>query len=499
MFGLSMADTWLTVTENLVRDMNGNAVVEIMNGDALRATEFIPDTTRPRLLFYHFDFIEETISLVFNEPMNISLINYTLITVQDGLNADDNYTLTGGTAESYEHATVILLSFNEPDITYFKLHPSLATSENDTYLSFHMNAFFDTATIPNPVHAHIDGINATNVANFTYYEPPEFMSLRPTAGRSTGGTLLTITGANFGTLSNETTARMIDVYIGGILALNTTVTMENTTIQVLSPVPPPELIGVPLNLTVVIDNSTLRLTIPGAYIYLNPPNITTVFPAVGTLQGNTLIVLNGENFGPPSSVGPEVIVNIGNGTCTNVGVLNTTYLSCHSPSLSPGEHNITVTVDGISSILLPAAFRSLLIPVFSSIFPDSAYTHMPIQVNITGENFGPVTSEGISRPLVVYVDSLFNTTECTDPFVLIEDNLLTCTMQPNLGPSNVSVLVDGVASTPLDNDSALFFHYDDAGNFSFEFSEFFISETEMFCQCECSFVTTIHLLLVQLM
>ena len=480
MFGLSAADTWLTLTEDLVQDMNGNPIIAVPNGNAVTAAGFIPDTTRPRLLLYHFNFIEETIILIFDEPMNTLLINYTQITVQDGLNADDQYTLTGGSALSYDDATVILLSFSEPDIAYFKLHPSLATSENDTYLSFPMNAFFDTATVPNPVHAHIDGVNATNVANFTYYEPPEFMSLRPTAGRATGGTLLTITGANFGALSNETTARMIDVYIGGILAMNAAVTMENTTIQVLSPVPSsPEMIGVPLDLTVTVDNSTLSLTIPGAFTYLPPPNITTVFPAVGTLLGNTLVTLSGNYFGPPSAVGPEVSVHIGNGTCTNVSVVNTTFLSCLSPWLPPGEHSVTVTVDGVS-FRLPAAFRSLEPPVFVSISPTSAYRHTPTQVNITGDNFGPPTAAGVARPLTVYLDSLFNVTECTNPVVLLEDTLLTCTMQPNLGPGNTSVLVDGVVSTPQYNDSASFFHYDDAGNFSFELSEFSVSETEMF-------------------
>ena len=478
MFGLRETDTWLTLTENLVQDMNGNPVIAVMNGNATRASDFIPDTTRPELLLHHFDFIQETISLVFTEPMNISLINYTLITVQDGLNADDQYTLTGGTAQSYNYGTVILLSFNERDIAYFKLHPSLATSENDTYLAFESNAFFDTATVPNSIQPHIDGINASNVVNFTYYEVPEFMALRPTAGRQSGGTLLTITGANFGLLSNETGARMIDVYIGTVMALNVTVTLMNTTIQAISPpLPSPHLLGVPLNLTVTIDSSTLSITIPNAYTYLPPPYITTVFPAAATLNGGTLVILTGDNFGPPSAIGPEVSVYIGNETCTNVTVVNTTYLSCHSPPLPPGYYNVTVVVDSIS-FTLSDVYRSLELPVLHSLSPTSAYRHLPTEVNITGENFGPTTASGKARPLTVLVESYFNISRCSDPVVLVEDTLLSCIMQPNLGPSNVTVLVDDTSSTPLYNSSDLFFHYDDAGNFSFEFSEFSVSEAE---------------------
>ena len=480
MFGLSIADTWLALTEDLVEDMNGNPVIPVLNGNAAQAAGFIPDTTRPQLLLYHFDFIHETMSLTFTEPMNISLVNYTLITVQDGLNADDQYTLSGGTAQSYNDGTVILISFNEADIDYFKLHPSLATSENDTYLVFDSHAFFDTATIPNPVQPHVDGINATNVVNFTYYELPEFMSLQPSAGSASGGTLLTITGTNFGSLSNETDARMIDVYIGGVLAINVTVTVTDTTVQALSPaLSSPELLGVPLNLTVTIDSSTLSLTIPSAFTYLSPPTLISVFPAAITVQGGTLIIIMGDNFGPPSPIGPEVYVHIGDGVCTNVSVVNTTFLSCLSPSLPPGQHNVTVTVDG-ASVTLPSPLLSLEPPLLQSVSPTSAYRYMPVQVNITGENFGPTTASGMTRPLLVILESAFNITKCTDPVVLIEDTLLTCIMQPNLGPSNVTVLVDGVSSTPIYNDSALFFHFDNAANFSFEFSEFFISETELF-------------------
>ena len=479
MFGLSRADTWLTLTEDLVEDMSGNPVVAVRNGDALQARQFIPDTTRPKLLEHHFDFIEETILLIFDEPINISLINYTLITVQDGPSADDQYTLTGGTAVSFDLGTGILLSFSEPDIAYFKLHPSLATSENDTYLSFDSNTFFDTATVPNPVQPHIDGVNATNVGNFTYYEAPDFMTLRPTAGRQSGGTLFTVTGANFGALSNETDSIDIEVFIGDMPATDVTVTVEGTTLQAFTPpLMSLDLLGVPLNLTIVIDSSTLTITIPDAYTYLGAPTITTVFPSAGTLQGGTLVLLTGDNFGPPSALGPEVTVSIGGHSCTNVSVVNTTLLSCRSPSLSPGQYNVTVSVDSVP-YTLRNVFRSLDLPVLHSVSPTSAYRHTPTQVNITGENFGPVTDAQTTQPLLIILESKFNITECVDPVILVKDTLVTCTMEPNLGPSNLTVLVDGVGSTPENNDSALFFHYDDAGNFSFEYSQFFVSETEM--------------------
>ena len=61
--------------------------------------------------------------------------------------------------------------------------------------------------------------------------------------------------------------------------------------------------------------------------------------------------------------------------------------------------------------------------------------------------------------------------------MVIEETLLSCTAQPNLGPSNITVTVGGVDSLPS---RVNFIHYDDAGNFSFELEEFFVSELEYF-------------------
>ena len=71
--------------------------------------------------------------------------------------------------------------------------------------------------------------------------------------------------------------------------------------------------------------------------------------------------------------------------------------------------------------------------------------------------------------------SRFNTTECSDPVVLMEDTLITCLAQPNLGPSQIIVTVDGIDSLPS---NATFIHYDNAGTFEFEQALFMVSETE---------------------
>ena len=419
-------------------------------------------------------------TLHFNEPINISMINYTAITIQDALQADDFYTLTGGTATSYNNSLTIVIAFDEQDIDFFKMHPSLTTSVDDTHLTITSDAFYDLATVPNPVMPLINGVNATQVSSFSYYSAPVFTSVAPTAGRSIGGTVLTVSGGNFGSLAGEVGARQVDVLIDFVLAINTTVVESNTTLSAITP-PARSLgaIGIPLTLTITVDNSALMLNISEAFTYIPPPEITSLFPRAGTQFGGTLLTIYGNNFGPStaSGQGPEVTVSIDAATCSNVTVISSTVLTCITPELDPVTHNVTVTVDQVPAMTLDA-FRTLERATLVSITPESTYRDLPTSVNIVGDGFGPTTSSQNAHPVQVFLVSEFNTTECSNPIVLVEDTLITCIVEPNLGPSTVVVIVDGIESQPSPN--VTFFHYDNAGNFSFEVEEFFVSERDLF-------------------
>ena len=473
MFGLGVVDTWAVITDQLVVDMNANSIVSIPDGGALQAANYTPDTTPPMLLTYHFDFIVEEMTLHFSEPVNVSMINYTSITVQDGLDADDFYTLTGGTARASDFSLTIVISFDERDIDYFKMHPSLTTSVNDTYLTFTSDAFYDLATVPNPI---IPIINGTQVATFTYYESPVFMSVRPIAGRAAGGTMLTITGGYFGDLEGYDEARQVDVFVDFVPAINTTVVEFNTTISTFTPaIGNPSNIGLPLTLTITIDNSALMLNISEAFTYLDPPVISSIFPSTATQFGGTLLSLTGLNFGP-SEFGPDVVVLIGAAECENVTVINNTLLTCLTPSLDPGLYNLTIAVDEVPFTVIDG-YRSIAPATVVSITPGSTFRDEPTYVNITGMNFGPTSLSQTAYPLEVFFASEFEVSNCTDPIVLVENTLLTCLAQPNLGPSSILVVFDGVDSQPSD---VVFYHFDNAGNFSFERAEFTISETALF-------------------
>ena len=476
MFGLGVADTWISITYSLVRDMNRNFVVALPDGDAQQATDFTTDTTSPELVEYHLDFINERMTLHFNEPINETTIGYTSITLQDGATADHNYTLTGGMAVSLNDALTIVISFDPQDISRLKMHPSLTTSRNDSFITFSSVAFYDTATIPNPVVPLVDAVNASQVSTFVYYPSPRFTSIRPTAGRASGGTLLTVNGTNFGPRAGEVGHRQVDILIDFKLGSNTTVVDANVSVQTISP--PANIVGVPVTVTITVDNSALMLNTSQAFTYLAPPVITRIYPTAGTQSGGTLLTVYGVNFGPSTAYGegPEVTVAIGGRTCSNVTVLSNYTLTCITPALDPVSHNITVTVDEVPTTE-DDFFTSLTPPTVTSITPTSTYKDTPILVTITGTQFGPNTTSNDSQPLTVYLTSQFRVTQCINVTVTVADSTLTCTVEPNLGPSNITVVLDGITSVPS---PVTFFHYDDAGNFSFERADFFVSERAMF-------------------
>ena len=449
--------------KTFIRDMNDNPLVAIRNGNALRAADFTPDTTSPFLLSYHFDFIIEEATLHFNEPINISTISYDQISLQDGLHSNDSYTLTAGRTMAYDDSLTLVIQFDDVDIDNLKLHASLTTSVEDTHLTFSKYAFFDTATVPNPVVPLIDGVNATQVTTFVYYPAPIFESVRPTAGRASGGTVIIVQGENFGPVSGEPGERPVDVLLNNVLAINTTVIISNYTLSAITPEADDTVVDTYTQLTVTIDNSALMVNVSNAFRYLPVPFFTRIFPTAGRMIGDTLVTIYGRNFGPSteSGEGPVVTVDIGNMTCSNVTIYNDTTLSCRTPELPVGSHDVLVTVDEVS-VVQTDGFRSLLPPIVESVAPVSTFKDDHTYITINGSQFGPTTASGNGKPLRVFLTTEFNISECYNPIVTVHDTEIQCLAEPNLGPANITVIVDEISS--LDSD-VIFFYHDDAGEF----------------------------------
>ncbi|KAL5488649.1 hypothetical protein EMCRGX_G017625 [Ephydatia muelleri] len=467
-------DTWLNLSNYLVQDMNSNQVV----ADIHQADYFIPDRTSPFLLSFSVNLIVDQMTLSFNEPINATTVNFNAITLQDDVTAQNNYTLTGGNITKYNDSLVLILSFNAQDTVILKMQAKLVKSVQNTFLSFTSDAFYDTATVPNPVVPLVNMVNATMATHFTYYPAPGFVSVKPTAGRASGGTLVVVRGSNFGALWGQPGARPVDLRLDFVTALNTTVISPDTVLVAVTPSPNISKLGTPVTLTIVIDHSAVMLNVTRAYTYLLPPIIHRVFPTAATAYGGTTITLYGQNFGPSTSTGdgPDVNVFIGNDTCESVTVVDANTITCVLPSLEVQWYNVTVTVDTVPYTAINA-IRTIDPPTVGAVSPNSAFRYTPTAINVSGTNFGPTTASGDGNPLVVELSTQFGKSLCTNVTVLVEDVLLTCIAQPNLSPANITVYVDGVES---DDSNVTFLYYDNAGSVSFKADVFFVSETQMY-------------------
>ena len=476
-FAITSSTTWLVWDHFLISDMNDNSVVPRYDGGALMAGIFLPDITPPFLVQFNLNFITEEFTFEFNEPIASSLVQIGQITLQDGLTAEDSYTFASGTWVSYNESKVVVVVVGPVDWSYVKRHNSLATSIQDTFITFTPLAFFDKADVPNTILPLVDTANATQVSSFVYYPAPVFTSVRPTAGRAIGGTRLTIVGDNFGPLAGYPGERELEVHLAGRLALNTIISQNNTEAMAYTPAAAAYTVGTPVTLRLTIDQSALLVNVPAAFTYLSPPVFTRIFPIVGTRYGKTLVTVYGENFGPSTASleGPTVSVTFSGRDCSNLTVRDNYTLTCVTPSLGPYSHDINITVDGVTTTAL-SLFRSVSPPVVLSVTPKTTYRDYYTQVNITGRNFGPTTvSQTAPAPVVVFHQSEDNSTlSCSNVTVLVNDTLLTCLVPPGLGFSTVSVSVDGSIS-PI-NLNVTFLHYDDPGNFSFASEQFFVGE-----------------------
>ena len=439
---------------------------------------FTADTTRPTFVEYHLDLIRREITFVFDEPIDSTDIDYKAITLQDMRSSEDMYDLTGGTPVVHQDSTVIVVQLNDGDSQHLRRNPSLTTSVNDTFVTFTRDAFHDTAVPPNPIEPLVDMYNATRVRSFVYYPPPLFTSIRPTAGRASGGTFVTVQGGNFGPTSDDPLARRVDLLLDFNSAMDVEVTVSNVTLTALTPPADNMSFDSNVTLTLIIDDSALMLNVTDAYRYLPPPVFSSVFPTTASQFGGTLVTISGQYFGPSTSSGegPVVEVAIGNSSCSNVTVLSDAVLTCRSPTLDPNTTDIAITVDEVTTTV-GGVFTTVEPPVVLDVTPDSTHTTTPsTTVTITGVNFGPLTSYNDSVPPQVYFATDLKVTQCVNVRVVAPDSVIVCEVGSNLGPANVTVVYDGVSSDVFQE----FIFYDDAGYFSFQSAEFFVSEVAMF-------------------
>ena len=142
--GTSRSDSFLSVGESAVVDVDGNWMVPIPSTNAFQAAFFIPDSTRPELVSFSFDFGLAELIMKFSEIVSVTSFNVTGISlINEELEPTEMFTLTGGSTSSLDSA-VIIVNLVQEDLGGIDAAGNLATSVNNTYIVALSSTISDT-------------------------------------------------------------------------------------------------------------------------------------------------------------------------------------------------------------------------------------------------------------------------------------------------------------------------------------------------------------------
>jgi hypothetical protein len=266
---------------------------------------------------------------------------------------------TGNTMGGYQ-ITIIGTGFGVGGRALFGGEERVASTATNTAIVFDAPA----GQGMKPVQAQHPAGMRSNEAVFAY-SPPQITSVSPTSGPSTGGTVITITGTNFGTSGTVT--------VGGLDAPPTASGFQHTSITVLTP---PGLHG-PQDVEVSVGGQ--YVVAPGAFSYELQPVIDHVTPSTGATSGGYTVTLHGSGFGTDGTV-------VFNGVHVSPTSWTASAVTFPAP---PGQGaNVPVAVHPTGAVVSSSAAFSYLPPAISSVSPSSAPSSGGTLITITGGNFG---------------------------------------------------------------------------------------------------------------
>jgi formylglycine-generating enzyme required for sulfatase activity len=219
---------------------------------------------------------------------------------------------------------------------------------------------------PTDVTISTPGGVATRTNGFTYVPPPPVITMvSPNFGPTTGGTLITITGANLASTSG--------VMLGNFAATDVIVQNANT-VTAITPASFPGTVAV----GVITPSGTAALA--NAFTYQAPgPVITSIAPNTGSTMGGTVVTITGTNLATTTSVRfGSVNASIIGTNATSVGVV--------APAGSVGPVTVSLTTSsGTTNFPNGFTYQSTS-PIISSVAPNVGSRNGGTTITITGVN-----------------------------------------------------------------------------------------------------------------
>jgi hypothetical protein len=224
-----------------------------------------------------------------------------------------------------------------------------------------------------------DGQSATDAGVYTYDAVPTVTTISPSAGQSSGGTTLTITGTNF-----EPAGTSAAVTIGGNAA--TVVSHSATHIVVTTPA------GAPGTRPVIVTISDGQ-TATGTYTYDAAPTITGITPSAGPVAGSQPVTITGTNL---NTTGTSLGMTIDSLPATNVVVVNNTTITATTPADAAGVKTVVVTIGDGQTATDAGAYTYDAQPTLTGITPSAGSVLGGQTVTISGTYLSSTGTSSLS-------------------------------------------------------------------------------------------------------
>lgn len=331
--------------------------------------------------------------------------------------------------------TVTITGTNLTNTTSVSFGGTPATSfsnVSDTQITAVVPVFGSSTPVSVTVQTY-DGNGSVTLSNTYAYVPlPLISSLSTTTGLATGGTTVTVTGANLANTSGVT--------VGGVSATGV-VNVSGTSVRFTTP---PGVAG--LQDVVLTTTYGGSVTSANAFRYIEAPSITSITPPGGPTAGGTQIVIAGANLDNATSV------TIG-GTAANVTANTGTSVTVTTPAGSAGAKSITLqTYDGVGSVTSSNAFTYVAPPTIASLSSTVATTGGGQTILLSGTNLDNTSSVTLGSTSVA---SLSNVSATRVQFVVpagsagLKDVTLTTTYGGSVTSVNAFRYIGAPAITSI--------------------------------------------------
>jgi N-acetylneuraminic acid mutarotase len=190
---------------------------------------------------------------------------------------------------------------------------------------------------------------------------------------SGGGATITISGTDF-----DPDGADVEI-VGSGSCLGLTVVDENT----ITCTVPDEATAGDYQIKITNDDGEV-VTLSGAVVYTLPATISTIGPDGGTISGGQTITITGTNFYPNGTT----TITVDGEECTNVTVVNSTTITCVTPSGgSYGSGDVVVTNPDGRTVTASNAYTYQVPPTVSSLSIDGGPLAGGQALTITGSDF----------------------------------------------------------------------------------------------------------------